>query len=155
MVKSEPLPSLGKEEDGPAAVTHCISTQAQGPANSVSFPSNKRSLERRWCVLLCVTVLPGEVFFSSSFFWFRLLRRLLSSSSFLKTCFLPLLLCGYVEGQSVSNQLPSQKPVKPIGTYALQRPSHTSEQAHRHSQLEMCCILHECILGTQTSSQLF
>lgn len=46
-----------------------ICTQAQGPANSVSFPSNKRSFERRWCVLLCVTVLPGEVFF---FFFFAL-----------------------------------------------------------------------------------
>lgn len=40
-----------------------ICTQAHGPANSVSYPSNKRSFQRRWCVLLCVTALPGEVLF--------------------------------------------------------------------------------------------
>lgn len=55
----------------PTAVLH-ICTQAQGPDNCVSFPSNKRSFERRWCVLLCVTVLPGEVVFVL-FFCFVLL----------------------------------------------------------------------------------
>lgn len=40
-----------------------ICKQAQGPDYSVWCPGNKRTSERRRCVLLCVTVPPGELVF--------------------------------------------------------------------------------------------
>lgn len=66
-----------------------VCTQAQGPANCVSFPSNKRSFERRWCVLLCVTVLPGESIF--------LLCLVVRPLFLLFEYFFLLLLSGYLE----------------------------------------------------------
>lgn len=56
-----------------------VCTQAQGPADSVSFPSNKRSFESIWCVLLCVSQFCLEKC-SFCFLFFVLLLDLSSCS---------------------------------------------------------------------------
>lgn len=115
-----------------------ICTQAQGPANSVSYPSNKRSFERRWCVLLCVTVLPGEVFLYIYIFFICLVVRPLPALS-MHCCSLGIL--SKVSAR-VSSQKPQRRPLW-VRTEGPRQLAEIAAQTHLCSARELA---HACTL---------